>query len=244
MLGHEISHVTHKHTVNAIQKGKLVQVGADVSRNQFVEEYGKRAYEMTLENKFDRDQEEKADKSGLALANKLGYAPSGLNAFLARLADRNKGLQDRSGMFASHPETQDRIDKMTKQIKGLKPAGTATVTARYHEHIVFKPVPLSDVSAGVAGAAGLAEGGSSKSSDKDKKDDKSTSTGKKPSGGGFGLGSLLPTSDEKTSNQTIASAGARGVNPDRDAKGGPNKNPVVVTITPAELAAFRTGIVG
>jgi hypothetical protein len=39
-----------------------------------------------------------------------------------------------------------------------------------------------------------------------------------------------------------ASAGARGVGPDRDAKGGPNKRAVAVTITEAELAAFKAGI--
>ena len=33
----------------------------------------------------------------------------------------------------------------------------------------------------------------------------------------------------------MSSAGSRGVNPDRDAKGGPNKALVVVTVTPAEV---------
>jgi hypothetical protein len=34
------------------------------------------------------------------------------------------------------------------------------------------------------------------------------------------------------------------VNPDRDAKGGPNKAVVVVTVTAAEIAEFKKGIVG
>ena len=43
---------------------------------------------------------------GIALASKAGYTPNGLNAFLTRLDDRSKGLKDKSGMFASHPDTR------------------------------------------------------------------------------------------------------------------------------------------
>ena len=32
VLGHEIIHVTDRHTIRAIQKGKLVQMGADETR--------------------------------------------------------------------------------------------------------------------------------------------------------------------------------------------------------------------
>ena len=53
-----------------------------------------------------------ADKVGVTLANKAGYAPTGLGAFLTRLADRNKDLKERSGMFASHPETKARLDAL------------------------------------------------------------------------------------------------------------------------------------
>ena len=67
-----------------------------------------------------------------------------------------------------------------------------------------------------------------------------------PKGGSgkFGLGGLNPLGGEKSSSGTIASAGSRGVNPDRDAKGGPNKALVVVTVTAADIAAFRQGITG
>ena len=40
----------------------------------------------------------------------------------------------------------------------------------------------------------------------------------------------------------MASAGARGGFPDRDAKGGANKSPVPITVTAAELDAFKKGI--
>ena len=64
------------------------------------------------------------------------------------------------------------------------------------------------------------------------------------SGGGLGLSGLTALGREKSGTQTVSSAGSRGVNPDRDAAGGPNKGAVLVTITAAEIAEFRKGITG
>jgi hypothetical protein len=69
------------------------------------------------------------------------------------------------------------------------------------------------------------------------------SSASKPSGG-LGLSAFSAVGRERSSNQTVSSAGSRGVNPDRDAKGGPNKALVPVTVTSAEVAAFRKGITG
>jgi hypothetical protein len=61
---------------------------------------------------------------------------------------------------------------------------------------------------------------------------------------GFGLGNLKANmAPEKTSQQVSASGGARGVGPDRLAKGGDNPNLVKVTLGADELAAFAKGIV-
>ena len=82
------------------------------------------------------------------------------------------------------------------------------------------------------GSAGLAGG--------EKKEEPKKEEPKKK--GGL-LGKFTTSSSEqKQSSQTVASAGARGVTPDRDAKGGTNKTPMNITVTPAELDAFRKGI--
>jgi predicted Zn-dependent protease len=216
VLAHEISHVVLKHTIKAIQKEKVIALGAEATRQDVLNQAANRGYAILFENAFDRKDEMDADKGGVMLASSLGYAPTGLGAFLARLADRDKDLKDRSGLFASHPETQARLDGLTQVIKANKLTATATVAPRFHEAIAFKPAEIS----GVPGS------------------------GQTRTGGKFGLSGLGPLGNEKTSNQTIASAGSRGVNPDRDAKGGPIKTLVVVTVTPAEITAFVKGIVG
>jgi predicted Zn-dependent protease len=211
VLGHEISHVTEKHTVNAIRKNKLVQVGASAARSDILQQVADRTYEILLENKYDRKDEMDADEKGVVLANKAGYAPAGLGTFLTDLSARNKDLKEPSGLFASHPETKARLDALVKVVGAQKPAATAMVAPRYEQSVPFKPVPVAQVAPGSAGKLGL--------------------TGSSPLG------------QEKASNQTVSSAGSRGVNPDRDAKGGSNSTLVPVTLTAAEVTAFRKGIV-
>ncbi len=79
VLGHELIHITNKHTIRAIQKGKLVQMGVnetDVSSNpelfQHLVEEGSR---LVLTG-FGRADELEADSEGPALASKAGYSPS------------------------------------------------------------------------------------------------------------------------------------------------------------------------
>jgi predicted Zn-dependent protease len=236
VLAHEITHVAHKHTVNAIQKNKAVQLGtseAAANRSQFLSRIADRAYDMVLENAFDRGDELDADAGGVALAEKAGYAPIALADFLTRLDARNKNQAEKNGLFASHPETQERIDKV-KQLAAARKG--ATVAARYASSIKYQPTDITTIAVITEGTAGLA--GS---------DGKPAAAGKAPEAPkkkGFGLGNLkTAVAPEKSSQQVAASGGARGLGPDRLAKGGDNPNPVKVSVSAADLAAFRKGIV-
>ena len=157
-MGHEIAHVARKHTVNAIQKSKGVQIGtaeASSNRGAFLGALANRAYDMVLENSFDRGDELDADREGIILVQKAGYAGTGLSDFLARLAERNKSQAEKNGLFASHPETQERIGKV-KQLAASKPG--AVVAARYTSTIKYQPTDLTNVAVVVEGSAGLTGG--------------------------------------------------------------------------------------
>jgi predicted Zn-dependent protease len=226
VLGHEMGHVTAQHTINAIRKTKVTgALAGAATRNEFLKEVANRGYAMVVENKFDRNEEMDADKTGVVLANKVGYAPTGLGAFLTRLADRNKGLKERSGVFASHPETKARLDGLTKIISSQKLASAAMVQPRYTQSVSYKPVAVDQLAQ--AGPAAVAE---------------KPQAGATGGSGKYGVGGLGALGGEKAGSSTVASAGSRGVNPDRDARGGPNKALVVVTVTAADVAQFRKGI--
>jgi len=247
VLGHEITHITNHHTVDAIKQAKGISIGADVAssgagaRDQFIAAFAAKAFNQVFEGQFSQSDESHADQIGVQLANKLGYAPSGMADVLKKIEERNASRQDRNGFFSSHPAIKERIADIEKQIKAEKLTATATVPARYTKYITFDAKPITEIAADVEGAAGLASGDKKKDDDK-KADDKDKKDEKKK--GGFGLSSITGGNKQAQSSQQVSSAGARGGVPDRDAKGGPNKNPLGVKVTAAELEAFKKGIAG
>jgi beta-barrel assembly-enhancing protease len=236
VIAHELIHVTHKHTIKAIQKGKLVQFSAD-------ETIGDRAVFNRLVDKttelvlagFGRAEEMESDREGLRLANQVGYDPKGLSAFLTRLTQRNKAASEKQGLFASHPEMQERLERIAKQIADEKLTSSATIEARYRRFVSYTAKPLAEIATIEAGSAGLTGGGTPKDPDSDKKTDDAP---KKK--GGFGLSSLLkPGGSERKSAEVVGSGASRGVDRERNAKGGANPAIVAVTLTAAEIAGFK-----
>jgi len=232
VLGHEIGHVVRKHTINAIRKNNAVQLGASSAGSQrtaLLATAATAVYSNVLENAYDRGDELDADRMGVELAGKAGYSAIALGTFLTRLDERNKDQAERNGLFASHPDTKERIDKVSALSKSSK--STATVQARYKEHIKYEPAPITSIAVVADGASGLA--GSTKPEEKKEE----------PKKKGFGLGALKQTvAPEKQSSQVSASGGARGVGPDRAAKGGSNPSLVKTTVSASELAEFKKGI--
>jgi predicted Zn-dependent protease len=244
VLGHEITHVTAKHTIDAIRnsKGESFAVnqatgGSDL-RTQFIAKFSEKALQKIFEGEFSQKDENEADRIGIQVANKAGYAPAGMVIVLKKIDARNGSREDRNGMFSSHPATKDRIEKLEKEIKDEKLAATGTAEARYKATITFDARPVSEIAVDMAGAAGLASG--DKKKDDEKADDKDKKDESKK--GRMGLGGISGSKQTQASQQT-ASAGARGGLPDRDAKGGSNPNTLGVKITAAELEAFKKGIV-
>ncbi|MEP7118087.1 MAG: M48 family metalloprotease [Acidobacteriota bacterium] len=234
VLAHEIIHVTEKHTIRAIQKGKLVQMGADetlAGNNALMGKLADKAYSV-VEQGFGRGEELESDEKGIVLANTVGYAPQGMNGFLTMLMERNKAnsTTEKNGLFASHPETKERVDKMTKEIASAKLTSTATVEARYTATITFKPVSVTEVATIETGSSGAAGATKPKAAEEEPK--------KKGLGGLAGR--LKPSGGEQKSAQVTGSGAGRGAgSEDRLAKGGANPALVAVAVTAADVTAFK-----
>lgn len=237
VLGHEIVHITEKHTVRAIQKNQAVQMGAAETLSgsaALMDRVVTAVYDNIVERGFGRAEENESDEHGVVLAGKVGYAPLGLNGFLITLKDRNKDAKEKRGLFASHPEMQDRLNRITKLIAAKKLTATATLEARYAKNITYKPVPVTAIATVDPGAAGLT--GSAAKPEPKKAEEKPAEEKKR----GFGLSRMLPTGGgEKKQAQVTASGGARGVDPEKDSKGGSNPKIVPVKLVAADIAAFK-----
>jgi beta-barrel assembly-enhancing protease len=247
VLAHELAHVTAKHTVRAIQKAKIVTAGSDAAGAQgglagsVVNRLADASYDMLFENKMDRNDENEADKVGAVLANKAGYSPRGLIEFLNHLAARNKGVAQPNGLFASHPQLQERTDNIAKSIKNDKLTATAAVQGRYASVIKFDAKPVAEIPAVDKDSRGVVGGSSAKAEPKTE-DEKKVEPKKK---GGFGLGRITSSRSggkQAESTQASASAGGRMIGPDNLASGGSNKNLVRVTLSPTDIAEFKKGI--
>jgi beta-barrel assembly-enhancing protease len=239
VLGHELTHVTEKHTMKAIQKGKIVQMGVNQAKvsddpalfQKLVDESTK-----VVMAGYGRNEELEADANAVVLTTKIGYDPSGLRKFLDALNDRNKDSQAKQGLFASHPEMTERFQKLDAAVAKQKSDAMAVLAERFKEHVKYEPVDPSKIAAVTDGAKGLTDGNDGKKDDKkdDKKDEK------KPSR--FSLSGIKNTasggSDTKQSASVTGSGGSRGVDREMDSKGGSNPALVAVTVTDAEVADF------
>jgi beta-barrel assembly-enhancing protease len=235
VLAHEIEHVVQKHTVEALQKNKGIKIGADelVGDKAVFNQLVDKATEAVLAG-FGRQEELESDREGVRLADKVGYAPRGLEAFLQRLTDRNKSATEKQGLFASHPEMKERLDLLGRQVASEKLAATATLEERYRKFVSYKAKAQTEIVAVTPGAAGLT-GGSGKS-DKPAEEKKEDQPKKK----GFSLGSLVkPTGSEQKSAEVTGSGASRGVDTERNAKGGPNPALVVVKVNLGDIQDFK-----
>lgn len=247
VLGHEITHITAKHTIRAIQKSKGMSLGAtEFSGGGLtgagIALLGGVGYSVLFENGFDRSDEMESDRIGIRIASKVGYEPAGMIGFLSKIAERNKDEKEPNGFFASHPQIKDRLSAMEKIIRDEKLTTTATATARYTGTISFEAKPATAIVMDIAGVKGAVADGGAKPKEEEEDKAKAEEPNKKRRGGLLG-GLGLSRGSQAQNTQTVASAGSRGARPDRDAVGGPNKSKVrIPALTPAEIEAFKKGI--
>jgi len=115
VLGHEMGHVSAKHSVRQMSSAVLVQLGLGVG-SLLSKDFAKVAGiagvgAQLLFLKFSRDDERQADALGVAYARSANYNPAGMVAFfesLERLGDLS-GKGSLPGFLSTHPLTKERI---------------------------------------------------------------------------------------------------------------------------------------
>ncbi|GJL77094.1 MAG: hypothetical protein NPINA01_00830 [Nitrospinaceae bacterium] len=121
VLGHEIAHITHKHALQTLQRGKvlsglsgLTMAAMDQDNNLF-DQIINEVSEVLFTRGLDKDLEFEADKFGMEYAYRMGYHPEGLKNFLKILG---KSQRRESSIFLStHPSPASRF----QQLIGLLP---------------------------------------------------------------------------------------------------------------------------
>jgi len=129
VLGHEIGHVTARHAVERISKAQLAGLGLGVAMiaSEDFRQFGDLAQLGLglLFLKFSRDDERQSDDLGLRYLTRAGYDPDEMPETFVTLerVSQAHGGGGIPGWLATHPNPENRVDRLQAQISQLPPAG-------------------------------------------------------------------------------------------------------------------------
>lgn len=143
VLGHEIVHAAARHGAQQMSKGMLLQgavLGTAIAARD--QDYGNLIVgganigAQLIMQKYGRDAEREADRYGMLYMSKAGYDPQGaveLQESFVRLSEgrRSDWL---SGLFASHPPSQERVALNREYLQEL-PAGGVRGEEEYKQRM-------------------------------------------------------------------------------------------------------------
>lgn len=146
VLGHEIGHVTARHSAQQYTKATGAGVGLTLL-SIFVPEA--RPFQSAAESalgvlflKYGRDDELQADTLGVDYAARSGWNPAGVAGMLTTLERLDEASGSRKGVpnwLSTHPAPADRVQRVqaaVQQAVAATPAGRLTVDrADYLEHV-------------------------------------------------------------------------------------------------------------
>jgi predicted Zn-dependent protease len=126
VLGHEIGHVTAKHSVSQISKAQLAQIGLGIGSLMLPEGFEglgdiAGAGLGLLFLKFGRDDERQSDELGFRYMTSLGYDPREM-ASMFRTLERQAKTQGSSGIpewASTHPAPENRVASTLARVDKL-----------------------------------------------------------------------------------------------------------------------------
>jgi len=122
VLGHEIGHVTARHSARQYSKNMVAQVGfiAGMIASPYFRQYAMETSQamQLLFLKFGRDAETQSDKLGVEYSSKIGYdAVHMANFFKTLKRMRTKSGQTVPTFMSTHPDPGDRYNNVRKLAK-------------------------------------------------------------------------------------------------------------------------------
>jgi predicted Zn-dependent protease len=163
IIGHEIIHVSSRHTAQQMAKarvpgllslpgrvvggvlsdrlGNLINAPINMAGGAFIAKHG-------------REQEFESDRYGQVLAAGSGYDPQALATALARLEQESKlmtGQERKASFFDTHPMTPDRVARLTRDAQNIEwtrqpgVTGDAAAYLRRLDGLLIGPNPVQGV---------------------------------------------------------------------------------------------------
>ncbi len=142
VIGHEIGHVTARHSAERYSRGTLAQVGAVLATVLGGAEVGQLAQQGAagVLAGWSRGQELEADSLGIRYMAGSGFAPTEMSSFLATMGRHAQlqallagkpGAADQFSYLQTHPPTGERVEQAAAAAKQRAPQDWETDGAAY-----------------------------------------------------------------------------------------------------------------
>ncbi len=128
VLGHEIAHVTQRHSMKQIAAAQRANAGVSIgctfapSVCQGASGLGVQVLAQAGFAKFSRDDEAEADRYGVKYVTRSGIDPRGMPSMFRILStERKRNPASVDAFFSSHPVEESRIDATEREIARIDP---------------------------------------------------------------------------------------------------------------------------
>jgi predicted Zn-dependent protease len=144
VLGHEIAHVTRRHSIRNIisSAGLYLVLSALVGDASGIVAVLADNSAYLLDRKFSRDFEREADDTGWDYLVQSDIEPRGMITFFEKMQAEERRQREKSPMggmeqaleaISTHPATQERIDRLERKWRAAKPSGYRIIPLNYTE---------------------------------------------------------------------------------------------------------------
>ena len=137
VLAHELGHVNRRHVIEQIRKADVLRElraksGIEGKDLDIVVGEGSNV----LFTGLSRGDEEEADSLALEYVASAGYAPTGLQSFVARLGEKSSETR-LTELMSTHPRPEERLRTIQRIITRLGPSGEV-LSERYRQFVPLK----------------------------------------------------------------------------------------------------------
>lgn len=116
VMSHELAHIEKNHVMNKLVKEIGLSVLISISTGNGNAETIKSAIRQLSSSAYDRKLETEADLTAVDYLIKANIDPEPLANFMYRLADETKNIPRQLFWISTHPESQERAEKMIERI--------------------------------------------------------------------------------------------------------------------------------
>lgn len=131
VIAHEIGHIEGRHAIKQTREMALAQ-GLSTAAGLDTNKAAQIGVQLALRLPHSRRDEYDADRRGLKMMERTGYAPSGMVAFMKKLINKGGSVPT---FLSTHPGAADRVEALQEEIGNDRSGGNGLDNRAYRQRI-------------------------------------------------------------------------------------------------------------